>query len=1057
MISAPANTARRFHHELGLRGLAVATCKDSASHPHHHDRGERLIFRFGDCELDTNSGELRRAGKAVEIQSKPFLVLLYLIRNQGRLVAQNELTRELWPQTAVSASAVRRALSVVRSAIGDDGSTQAMLRTHRGHGYEFIARVTQIGLPGANHPAAHRGVGPSTFTGREDIIASVVEALSLARAEGGQLLLFEGEAGIGKSRMLEECERHAVTADFEVHRGTCLEGEGTPPYLPWRQILRNLVDQRGPEQVQDAAPNATADLLTIEPRLRDIFWSEAPPPTIAGQQAAFRLAESMSLLLTKLAMDRPLFLSIDDLHWADNGSLELMNHIIRDLSDTPLVIAGSYRTFEASREPSRARLLADLSRPRPEFVFELSRLTRSELRDFISARTEIDVHTELLESIEERAGGNPFLTTALLNMLEDRGEQAVLQPTEGQIAPSVIEAVLQPLHHQTPAVHQTLTLAACVGGPFDQAILALAHTGSPEEITRGLEQSLITGLIRKHLKRPDHYYFSHALVAEAIRNSISPGELMATHARLGTALEQLSNPNLAERTGEIAHHFHQAGPEFLKQAATYSRAAGTYAKEHASRTEAAVHLQRAKGALEQLPGNQDALSDVIIELGDTLMGSNEKGRARDIIREALALTRSNGKPALFAQAALIYADEISSGAYRPENNNLLIEALRNVQQAEPDSSMLALQSQLMIRIAYGRTLEIPPEERAARASEAVALARQSCDSRALLLTLKGRHYCLMGPGSQQIRIEVAEEIAATARDTGDRESLGWSAKFQAETALELSAENALARACEKLQDLAEELRHPLFRCYSLHHQAMRALRTGALDEVEAPMTQGLELGLRSGNRVTLLLYGIQLWTLRREQGRLNEIVDQVETLIDQHPDSTGWRAARAYGQIEAGQRGPAEDTLIELIASEMDSIRRGVNWATTPALLSEVCSRVGNESCARILYQELLPSAEQNVTVGLSMADFGPVHRFLGLCAATYDPELARVHFEHAIERADRANLAPASTRAQIDLARLLRRQDRDRSSELAGRAAKRAETIGMPAVLRSAQEVLQS
>jgi len=237
---------------------------------------------------------------------------------------------------------------------------------------------------------------------------------------------------------------------------------------------------------------------------------------------------------------------------------------------------------------------------------------------------------------------------------------------------------------------------------------------------------------------------------------------------------------------------------------------------------------------------------------------------------------------------------------------------------------------------------------------------------------------------------------------------------------------------------------------------MRALRAGALDEVEEPMTQGLELGLRSGNRVVRLLYGIQLWTLRREQDRLNEITDQVETLIDENPDNTGWRAARAYGQVEAGQTDAAEATLTEFITSEMHSIRRGVNWLTTPALLSEVSSRVGNESCARILYQELLPSAEQNVTVGLSMADFGPVHRFLGLCAETYDRELARAHFEHAIERADRANLGPASARAQIDLARLLRRQDRDLSSELAGRAATRAKTMGMPAVLRSAQEILQ-
>jgi tetratricopeptide (TPR) repeat protein len=315
----------------------------------------------------------------------------------------------------------------------------------------------------------------------------------------------------------------------------------------------------------------------------------------------------------------------------------------------------------------------------------------------------------------------------------------------------------------------------------------------------------------------------------------------------------------------------------------------------------------------------------------------------------------------------------------------------------------------------------------------------------------------MGAAPATDRVAVTEELARVAKQLGDQELVAWTQKFRIEDALELGESDLVDRSCDMQEVIADDLRQPLFRCHSLHHRAMRAHRGGAFAKAEASAEQGLQLGLRSGHQVALQFYGVQLWSLRRDQGRLEELEPQVLELIRSFPEDSGWRAALAIDYMERGDLQGAAKNLTQLVDRERESIRSSVNWTTTPALLAQVASRLGDEPRARLLYDELLPHRAGHVIVSHSMVDFGPVDRYLGLCAATFDRERGIRHLRAALESCEASRMTAITAATRVDLATALWERERDAAASLAGQARSEAVALGLPHVERAASRLLES
>ncbi|MCP4039278.1 MAG: AAA family ATPase, partial [bacterium] len=598
-----------------------------------------MIFRFDDCEVDVLSGEVTRGGRQVPIQSKPFLLLVYLIRNRDRLVEHEELLDELWHGTVVSDAAVRRATKAVRKAIGDDGVKQSTLRTIRGRGYRFVGDVEVIEKPQPTPVSSLPDARIDRFVGREALLDAMDASLAGLSRERGQLLLLSGEGGIGKTRCLEELARRAAEQRIEVHRGACIEGEGTPPFWPWSQILRGLFAAHGRERFQEILGPALADLTDIDPRLLAEGAPLEAAPSIAPDQANFRLADSFTQLLSGLAMDCPMVIAIDDLHWADLASLRLLIHLARELVNAPIALAGTYREFEAGLDPHRLELLGELERVKPGATAALRGLEVDELRTFVSQRYPAEVPAALLRKLAEQSGGNPFFATQLLGLIESEDGQLRLGAFDRRRSAGVLEAVRLQLAKLSKETHEYLCLAAVVGRRFTRGVLVLARKEDGTALSRALSEALRAGLIRQEEKRVESYRFVHALVAEALRQSSDLAWRAEAHARVATALEQLSDSMLEPREAQIAHHFLQAGPSCRTKAVTYTRRAGQRANLRAASDEAVVHFERAVQVLEQTPGSQETLCDVLIELGEARTRANDTVGGRESLRGATEIAR----------------------------------------------------------------------------------------------------------------------------------------------------------------------------------------------------------------------------------------------------------------------------------------------------------------------------------------------------------------------------------------------------------------------------------
>jgi len=1015
-----------------------------------------VIYRFGHYELDVDAGELRRGDEPRAIQAKPFLLLALLVRNAGRVVSKDEIFESLWRGTSVSEASLRRLLKEVRRAVGDDGERQALLRTVRGRGYRFVAEVEVLRDP-QEIGGDELLVSSSAFIGRSEALAAGSRVLDRTRAGRGQQLLFAGQAGLGKSRLLRELQGVAGHSGFEVFWGKSFEQEGGPTYHVWRPILRSVVEQFGLAMVQSLLGRAASDLHLIDPSLVLVGSARKRDFELSASEdaAAFKLAESMERLLRKLARLGPILLIFDDLHASDLGSLRLLTRVSRACADAPIAFLGSYRPFEAHQSPDRDRVLGELQRVRADGVLLLESLGREEVKDFIESRTGKEPPDERVDQAEERSGGNPFLLGLDIEV------QASVQvaPTASASFPGIRDSPLQNgiltlLASCSPTTRRTLEIAAVIGRDFTLGLLLPISDLLRVDVLRSLDEAEAAGLVQAHANLPGTFRFLHMLIAEGLYEILPPAKRRELHARLGAAYEALSDSVLEPRQALIANHYFRAGPDLYGRAISFSLKAGRSATQRGDPEEAVLHFERAVSSLRETQDAGAELVDAMIDLGMAQTRAQDTVGARESLMTAAGLARSASEAQQFARAALAYANEVSVGNYQPESVSLLEEGLEFLDGLETRSPLYA---RLLSCLANARSLRDEPELRAARAREAVSIARTTEDLGALATTLKDYHFCLMGVGSASMRRAIADELHDLSGPLRSADFEMWALKYRTESALEDGATSELQTCCRIFDKQAHFHRIPFFLCHALHHEAMLALREGRLDEVEALAGRGLELGMRSGNQIVVQFFGVQLWSLRREQGRLAELEPQVEVLIRDHPDDSGWYAARAYDQLQRGDEGRARMAFEDLVDNELSAARRSTNWSTTPALLAEMAARLGDTERSRRLYEELEAHAEKNVIVSVSMSDFGPVHRFLGLCASNFDLARARHHLERAVSLAERQRLGPALARAQIDLAGLIIADDRDRALDLAGKAALASERMGAGAVSSAAKTLIEA
>jgi tetratricopeptide (TPR) repeat protein len=473
--------------------------------------------------------------------------------------------------------------------------------------------------PSAGRASGSSNPGVGVFVGRQREMGELMAALADAQAGQGRLVMLVGEPGIGKTRTAQELANYAQSSGMPVWWGWCYQGEGAPPYWPWVQPLRSYIQQQDPDQLRSQMGPGAADIAEVIPEVREKLPGLEPPPALEPEQARFRLFDSITTFLKNASQTQPLLLVLDDLHWADQPSLQLLQFLARQMAGSRLLVVGCYRDVELSRQHPLSETLAHLAR---EPVFQrkpLPGLSQEDTRRFIEAAVGVLPSQGLAETIYAHTEGNPFFMTEVIRFLQEQGELSgeSIRGYQGfRIPEGVREVIGQRLNRLSQQCYQTLTTASVIGREFGLKLLSRLSGGvSEEQLLAVMDEALAAYLIQELPGLAESYQFSHALVQETLASELSAARRVRLHARIGEALEELYGADADFHAAELARHFSEAEEVVSSEKLTrYSLLAGDQATGVYAWEQAIGHYEAALELLEKAEGGLSHQAEVLAKL-----------------------------------------------------------------------------------------------------------------------------------------------------------------------------------------------------------------------------------------------------------------------------------------------------------------------------------------------------------------------------------------------------------------------------------------------------------
>jgi class 3 adenylate cyclase len=910
------------------------------------------------------------------------------------------------------------------------------------------------------------GLAGGVFVGRDRELEEMRAALEDTLSGRGRLMTLVGEPGIGKTRTAEELATYAQVRGARVHWGRCHEGEGAPAYFPWAQAIRSYVREADPVGLAWELGSGGAEVARIAPEVAERLGVEPRSAEDEGEEARFRLFDSVYSFLAAASRSRPLVIVLDDLHWADASSLELLKFVARQLSGTGLLVIGTYRDVELGRHHPLARALGELGSVEGGSRIVLRGLDTPAVARFMEMTAGAEPPARLATAVWEQTEGNPFFVSEVVRLLASEGRlgggngDPSVADWELAIPQGVREVVGRRLDRLSEVANSVLTQTAAIGRYFELDVLERVWEGSREEMLAALDEAvaarLLTRATGKGPRSRQRLSFSHALVRETLYAELDGPQRVRLHGRIGAALAEVHAADLDPHLGEIAHHFVEAAPGGeAGRAVEYAERAGDRASAQLAHEDAAGLYGKALEVLDLCEDDPPRRLRLLLARGDAeTRAGHFGGAARQTLLEAAAAARTLDDSEALARAALGVSVLSEAGNVDNEIVSLVSEALEAI---EPGDSVLRVE--LMCGLGQELYWEDAQGKAAPLGREAVAMARRLGDDRALAAALARSYFTegtQEGAEGAQIRLGVSTELGELAERTGDRELELRAHVYSLRDHLELGEIAAVDRELDAYARLAEELRQPNHLWHTPILRGMRALIDGRFADVERLAEEALEGGHRAEEPLAAQFYLILLAALRRHQGRMEELVAPVEAFVARYPAIPAWRTALANGYAQIGREAEARVELDRLATDEFGALPGDANWMTAIALLAETAALVGDGARAAQLHERLAPFSGLIVVAGRAAAAYGPVDRYLGLLAGTLGRRReALERFDSALELSRRMGDRPLSATITCDRAALLldrdRTGDRERALAMLGESLEAAQELGMRGLVERA------
>ena len=889
------------------------------------------------------------------------------------------------------------------------------------------------------------------FVGRTRELATLRTLLPRAAGEGRRAVLVAGEPGSGKSRLVRELAGHLAAEGVLVLYGAC-DAVVAPPYGPFAEALDRLVRDADPALLGADLGTGGGELTRILPDLGAVVGELPVQLGADADTERYRLHTAVTELLTAVSERSPLLLVLEDVHWADVPTLLLLRHLVRAGAGARLLLVVTYRDAEVDVPTALAEALVDLTRSEGVARLRLGGLSGDEVAEFVRLASGAEAGPEVTEVISSLTDGNAFLLTELWRELVDTDALEVQSTTLRLTRPvsaigtpeTVREVVKQRLARLGLDTTLVLELGATIGAAFELDTVRRAASLDEGGLLDAVDESVRSGLVVEAPGRRLAYRFGHELVRRSVLDRVSAPRRAELHARVAHALE--NSPAAGDARGRLAalaHHYAEAAPVAgVERAVSYNLLAAESAAAALAFDEA---VDRLRTALQLGVDEPRERGIVCLELGYACHRAGRSTDALDAFRETAQIARTLGDPELLARAAIGFEE----ACWRPAIHDAgAVELLEEAVAAVGTGS-----SELRVRLlgALTRALDFKGEFATAVAArdEATAMARARGDRAALGWVLSSSYWSRGVRSHEEINAMLAEAVEI-GEELGDVEIRAEALWWQVPSFVALCDHRAARDALERLFELTRLLNEPFRLHVAEHYASALALCDGDLAAAEAAAARSHEWSRLLTGRDPSSVYGIQMFSLRREQGRLAELAPVVRVLAT-GDRSSAWAPGLAAVLAGLGMEVEARAELGRIRAEGLEPLRHAL-WLGALTYLTDACSLVGDGETAELLYPALEPLSGTNVQIGHLVSCYGAADRYLGMLATLLGEwSAAEQHFEAALALNKTIGARTWLAHTSLEYGRMLMARragdDRARATVLLGEAVALAEEIGLPAI----------
>jgi class 3 adenylate cyclase len=931
--------------------------------------------------------------------------------------------------------------------------------------WEPLGEASSASIPLPRRLAARPPVG---VVGRDvELAAIAATAKRVAAGEGRAVLLVSGEPGLGKTTLVAEAVRSAHAEGACVLLGHA-EEELATPYQLFTEALGHYVTHAPEDQLLAHVETHGPELARLVPALSSRLPDLPPPRVTDPDTERFLFFAAVVGLLSTMARDQLVIITLDDLQWADEGSLALLRHLAASEHVMRLLVLGIYRDSELAHTDALRDALGVLRRQDGVDRIDLSGLDDGGVISFMESaagQALDDAGVGLAHAVYRETDGNPFFVSEVLRHLTETG--AIYQdPTGRWVAADSLEEIALPdsvreviggrVARLGKEAGRILSTASVIGRDFDLDLLARSSATAEDELLDILEDAAGVALVRE-VADTGRFTFAHALIQHTLYEDLGPNRRTRTHRDVALALEDLCRDRPGERVGELARHWIAATqPIDLTKAITYSRQAGDAALVALAPADALRYYAQALDLYPQVSDPDPDLGlDLAIGLGtaqrltgnpayrETLLGAGRQAAALGQTDRLVAATLANNR-GLFSSLGVVDDEKVA-----------MLETVLDEMSTEDSNERALLLATLCNELTHGR----PLEERRVLAHGAKDMARRLGEPATIVRVLNLVEQPLEAPPTLKERLADTAQALALAESLGDPSLQFFAAVYRRINTLNSGDVETPAACLAVMRSLSELLRQPILQWITAFHEAAQALLSGDHQRADDLAAEALAIGTECGQPDAVSFYGTQLLIVRHQQGRLGELVPIIEAVASETGMDSYYGGALAACYLDSG----AESRALQLLEAGADegfsSLRMGIGWLDGIIAFSEVAIELRVPEPSRLLFDLLAPYHDQIAYNGLIPHE--PVAMYLGALALVLGRhDAADSYLDEAAEFNRRAGARFGRARTELTRGRMLAdrgdRGDHDRARSMLNEVRTDAAARGFRSVERRADSALR-